>query len=235
MSVWFQMINWKSKASAFIVRQLISTLTDRVINEDEEQPDILSSHKVNTTKTEFMKVKSATFQELKESCPGIDNANGASTKVEFMTGIKHTMENNKQKIVRVNSNNSTKPYASRENQPSIHEHVQPDGTGTFNIDKKEDCTKLNGQQSFQENKSVEYNTCFSIILERPFDWNMQLKRFYRKHPAPKKKHIKLLTKFEPVKCHTKLKNKAETVAERYVFYTYIDESIHEILEGSSLS
>lgn len=50
----------------------------------------------------------------------------------------------------------------------------------------------------------------------PSTWKSLLEIFRRKHSSPRKKHLRLLTKFVPNGIAAQIKNDAATLAERYV-------------------
>lgn len=51
-------------------------------------------------------------------------------------------------------------------------------------------------------------------IPAPSNWETLLQRFNKKHPPPKKRHIRLLNKFVPDSIHVKQRNKSEIIAER---------------------
>ena len=79
---------------------------------------------------------------------------------------------------------------------------------------KRTCQTSSNKETVKENDELEYDTFKLIQIEAPSDWKLQLRQFYRKHPAPKKKHIKLLTKYAKMDSQPKLKSRANTLAER---------------------
>ncbi|XP_053384582.1 uncharacterized protein LOC123535976 [Mercenaria mercenaria] len=61
-----------------------------------------------------------------------------------------------------------------------------------------------------------------VVRERsriaaPRNWNSVLQTFNKKHPPPKKKHIRLLNKFVPKQIQEKQRTDAEVLAERVLF------------------
>lgn len=52
------------------------------------------------------------------------------------------------------------------------------------------------------------------VIHPPSNWKNTLQHFYHKHPAPKKKHLRLITKFAPQSTAKATRTEAEIIAER---------------------
>ena len=202
------MIYWKSKASLFIIRQLTSSFNDKVIHTADENENNELKELDNEKEKDFSAVK--TFEQaLQEAVTSECKFDIASNSIrnEQITENKETSTNI--------TDNSEQDNLKTPELNEVKENEQEPETSTITVGDEKDCRK--NTENLTDN-NVEYNTCNSILLNRPDDWSAQLKMFYRKHPPPKKKHMKLLTKYEPIKCHRKLKSKADTVAERYKIF-----------------
>ena len=201
------MVFWKSKASVFIIKQLTTSLNDKVINTVEITND---SNLKEDRKIASTAAKTVTFGKALEEC-AINESNNDL--------VSHwTLTDNKQHTEKTNGSSQpclTDTINENNLEPQELKKVLEDEI-TSETENVTECHETDVHKNIDNPKdeNVEYNICHSILLDRPNAWSAQLKRFYRKHPPPKKKHAKLLTKYDPVKCHRKLKDRADAVAER---------------------
>ena len=59
------------------------------------------------------------------------------------------------------------------------------------------------------------NSAIYLRSELPTEWIMVLRRFQKKHPGPRKRHLKILVKETPHGVGEYIKSEAATLAERY--------------------
>ena len=210
------MVFWKSKASVFIIKQLSTSLNDKAIHSVIGTGDSVSSGGSNNLSTA---TKTVTFGKAVEECEFNEYAIDDCTFNERNNDLEPHFPLTGDKQIEESNNDSLQPCLSEAIDANNHiinlDKVLEGGKAPeSNTVAENQVTDAHKDIKEQKDENVEYNTNHSILLNRPENWRTQLQRFYRKHPPPKKKHAKLLTKYDLVKCHRKLRDKADVVAER---------------------
>ena len=214
---YFQMARWKTKASLFVIRNLCPLLNDRVaLSHRHANSNCL--YEINNNRTGSIKTKTVTFKDSSAETL-VDEE-----ELQFENVINQMEDANREQRVEnisddENANNLT---AEPRQKPRIQMKYQTS-------DGDHDCPMIAQDTPWGSDGQLEYDTRKSIIIESPCDWNYHLKVFYRKHPPPKKKHLKILTKFAPMDNHPKLRRDASVLAERYnasIFVTFKCVQLH---------
>ena len=151
------------------------------------------------------KIKTVTFKQASKE---MDEDKDCDIKYDRV--INQTTDANHQVLEKLNENSAhSSPISFQKENPGnqMGDNIWQDSNS---------CGPISKEMSIDNDSKLEYDTYKSIVLESPTEWNSRLKVFYRKHPAPKKKHLKLLTKYAPVDSHRKLRRKANVLAERCV-------------------
>ena len=177
------------------------------------------SYEINNNRTGSIKTKTVTFKDSSAETLADEE------ELQFENLINQMEDANREQRVEnisddENANNLT---AEPRQKPRIQMKYQTS-------DGDHDCPIIAQDEPWGSDGQLEYDTRKSIIIESPCDWSYHLKVFYRKHPPPKKKHLKILTKFAPMDNHPKLRRDASVLAERYnalIFVIFLQPSLSE--------
>ena len=208
------MVRWKSKASIFIVRQLVPVLNNKMTSYSKVS-DFLKTKDLKFDKEpDYNKPKTVTFKtDFTKNDNGQPMTEDNNREFDSLMSMMKTA--NKSVVRDLNENDrlcrSDDDFCSR--RSSQQEEMRL-GKVSKQYLYKRTCQTSSNKERVKENDKLEYDTFKLIQIEAPSNWKLQLRQFYRKHPAPKKKHIKLLTKYAKMDGHPKLKSRANTLAER---------------------
>ena len=197
------MTRWKTKASLFVIRNLCPLLNDRVAL-SHRHANSNCSYKINNYQTGSIKTKTVTFKDSSAETLAEEE------EMQFNNVINRMEDANREQRVRNISEDEDENHLTAEprRKPRVQMKYQT-------CDGEHDYPMITQDEPWGSDGQLEYDTRKSIIIESPCDWNYHLKVFYRKHPPPKKKHLKILTKFAPMDNHQKLRRDASVLAERY--------------------